>query len=114
MFVMITSFFLIKPGAFPEVVVDVALSNDGDDGAIRLPEYDAPTDQKVSAADGTEGPGTASIEALIPGLIVAGASGETGPLAADRVPTIQPSGVCDQNARASPRSGLIQAIMPIR
>jgi hypothetical protein len=90
------------------------LSNDGDDGAVRLPEYDALTDQKVSAADDAEGPGTTSAEALVPGLIVAGASGETGPLAADRVPTIQPSGACDQNACASPRSGLIQAIMAIR
>jgi hypothetical protein len=73
--------------------VDVVLSSDDDDDAARPPGHEDPTDRKVSVADDAEGTGITSAEALIPDLIRAGASGNTRPPFADRVPTIPPSGM---------------------
>jgi hypothetical protein len=64
------------------------LSSDDDDDTTHPPEHDTPTERKVSVVDDDEGTGTTLVEALVPGLIGAGAPGVIRPPSIDQVPTI--------------------------
>jgi hypothetical protein len=58
----------VTQGAFPDIAMDVLLSNNDDDDT-RPPELDAPATLKESAADDAKVAGTASAETPVPGLI---------------------------------------------
>jgi hypothetical protein len=91
----------------------VVLSSDDDDGTTRSPEHDAPIEWKVLVVDDAKGTGTTSAEALIPGLIGAGACGTPSPPAADRIPIIPPSGAHGQKCLrlAAKRSDLVSHVI---
>jgi hypothetical protein len=107
-----TSFYLVNPGAFPEVVADVTLSTDVYDKACRLPEPDATVDWKISAVNDTGDVGITSVEALIHGPIGAGMLSSSRPPVTGQVPTVPPSGTRSRKCLhcAMKRSNLVPRI----